>query len=119
MDTPHRALGSAKDGVGHWWRQRVSAVALLPLSLWLLFSLASLPDLSHATVQLWLAQPIPAFLMLAFVIVAYYHMAAGVRVIMEDYIHLPWLKIASIVTLEIASFMLALISLAAVLKLFL
>lgn len=117
--TGNRQLGSAKDGVSRWWGQRLSSVALLPLSLWLIVSLASLPDLSHATVQQWLALPTNAFLMLAFIPVAYYHMASGLRVIVEDYISLPWLKITSIAAVEMAAFMLALISMAAALKLFL
>ena len=112
-------LGSAKEGVKHWWGQRISSVALVPLALWLIFSLASLSDLSHPAIVQWFAMPINSFLMIAFLIIAYYHMALGVRIILEDYVHLPWLKICSIVLMELLAFMLALSSIISVLKLFL
>jgi len=57
-------LGSAKDGTGHWWAQRVSAVALIPLKLWFMFSLLSLPALDYATVRVWLSFPMSGFLAL-------------------------------------------------------
>ncbi len=113
-----RDLGSAKEGVKRWWKQRISSVAVAPLALWLVFSLAQLPDFSYFMVQKWFAIPLNTFLMLAFIIIAYYHMALGLRVIMEDYIHLLWLKVVSIVAMELITFILVLISAVAVMKLF-
>ena len=112
-------LGSAKEGVAHWWAQRLTSVALAPLGLWLAFSLAYLPDLSHPILIDWLAKPVPSVLMLAFVIIACYHMVLGLQVIIEDYIHCPWLKISSLIVTKFGTFLLALAGSTAILKLFL
>ena len=55
-------MGSAKDGTAHWWAQRVTAVALVPLTLWFVFSLLTLPDFEFETVRTWLSVPISGFL---------------------------------------------------------
>jgi succinate dehydrogenase / fumarate reductase membrane anchor subunit len=80
-------LGSAKEGVHHWWMQRLTSVALVPLSIWFLVSLISLPSLDHATVVAWLGQSWTALLMVLFVLVATWHSQLGVRVVIEDYVH--------------------------------
>lgn len=114
-----RDLGSAKEGIHHWWRQRITSIALIPLGLWAAFSLLSFPDFSYVVVHGWFQEPWNTVLMLAVVIIAYYHLALGVRVILEDYIHLTWLKVFSIILLNLASFVLCLISIVAILKIFL
>src|SRR6202166_2609050 len=80
-------MGSAKDGTGHWWAQRVSAVALIPLTLWLFFSLLALPALDYATVRVWLSFPLSGFLALLLVGVLTYHSYLGTNEVIEDYVH--------------------------------
>jgi succinate dehydrogenase / fumarate reductase membrane anchor subunit len=70
----------------HWRNQRLSAIALVPLGLWFLTGLLSLPDLGHATVASWLARPQAALPMLAFGWCALWHSAQGVQVVVDDYV---------------------------------
>jgi succinate dehydrogenase / fumarate reductase membrane anchor subunit len=79
-------LGSAKDGTEHWWSQRVSAVALIPLALWFLFSLLALPSLDYLTVRTWLSFPMSGFLAVLLVAVLTYHSYLGTTVVIEDYV---------------------------------
>ncbi|WP_310497051.1 succinate dehydrogenase, hydrophobic membrane anchor protein [Sandarakinorhabdus sp.] len=81
-----RGLGAAKEGVHHWWLQRVTAVANLALMLWFVASLARLPALDYASVTLWLRQPVAAVPMLLMVISVFWHMRLGVQVFIEDYL---------------------------------
>jgi succinate dehydrogenase / fumarate reductase membrane anchor subunit len=80
-------LGSARDGTAHWWGQRVSAVALVPLSLWFLFSLLRLPSLDYPTVHAWLSFPLSGLLAVLLVAVLTYHSYLGTAVVTEDYVH--------------------------------
>lgn len=70
----------------HWRNQRISAMALVPLGIWFLYALLSQPDLSHATVVAWLAEPWQAGLMLLFGWCALWHSAQGVQVVVDDYV---------------------------------
>jgi succinate dehydrogenase / fumarate reductase membrane anchor subunit len=79
-------LGSAKEGSGHWWAQRVSSVALTVLSLWFLIALATLGDLGYDSVREWMSQPFNAVLLAVLAITIAYHSLLGVQVILEDYI---------------------------------
>ena len=78
--------GAAKEGVHHWWVQRLTAVALAPLAIWFLVSLLSLPSLDYATVRLWLHEDSTALLLLLLVVTAAWHSQLGVRVVIEDYV---------------------------------
>jgi succinate dehydrogenase / fumarate reductase, membrane anchor subunit len=80
-------LGSARDGTAHWWGQRVSAVALVPLTLWFLFSLLWLPSLDYPTVHAWLSFPLSGLLTVLLVAVLTYHAYLGTTVVIEDYVH--------------------------------
>jgi len=79
-------LGSAKGGSAHWYAQRVSAVALVLLSLWFFLSLASLDGATHENVVAWLASPLDAALALLLVVTAAYHALLGLQVVVEDYV---------------------------------
>jgi len=92
--------GAAKDGTDHWWSQRISAVALIPLTLWFLFSLLALPDLHYETVRSWLALPINTLLAVILVAVLAFHSNLGTRVIVEDYVHARATKIAALLLLQ-------------------
>jgi succinate dehydrogenase / fumarate reductase membrane anchor subunit len=80
-------LGSAKSGTGHFWRQRMSAVALIPLSVWFAMSSVSLVGSNLAEVLVFLGEPVNAILTFLFLFAALYHMTLGVQVVIEDYIH--------------------------------
>ena len=79
--------GSAKQGVHHWWQQRLSAIALIPLTIWFAVSVLSLPSFDHVTVQTWMGQSWTALLLVLFILVATWHSQLGVRVVVEDYVH--------------------------------
>jgi succinate dehydrogenase / fumarate reductase membrane anchor subunit len=93
-------LGSAKDGTGHWWAQRVSAVALIPLTLWFLLSLLALPALDYDTVRAWLSVPLSGLLAVLLVAVLTYHSYLGTTVVIEDYVHAAGTKILSLLLLK-------------------
>ena len=93
-------LGSAKDGTGHWWAQRVSAAALIPLTLWFMLSLLALPALDYATVRAWLSVPLSGLLAVLLVAVLTYHSYLGTTVVVEDYVHSAGTKVLSLLLLR-------------------
>jgi succinate dehydrogenase / fumarate reductase membrane anchor subunit len=80
-------LGSAKQGAAHWWAQRLTAVALIPLTLWFAFALLGLPDGSYAVVAQFIAAPLNSILLILLVIALVYHSSLGLQVVIEDYVH--------------------------------
>ena len=82
-----RGLGSAKEGVQHWWMQRLSAVALIPLGIWLVASLVYLGGADHAAIMQWLGAPFTLGALSLTILGAFYHAVLGVQVVVEDYIH--------------------------------
>jgi succinate dehydrogenase / fumarate reductase, membrane anchor subunit len=82
-----RGLGSAKEGVAHWWAQRVTALLLIPLILWFVIALLAHIGADRAAVILWLGQPFTYGLMLVLLGAAFWHAALGLQVVIEDYIH--------------------------------
>jgi succinate dehydrogenase / fumarate reductase, membrane anchor subunit len=95
-------MGSAKDGTAHWWGQRVSAVALVPLTLWFAISLMSLPGLDYDTAHAWIALPLNGFLASLTVAVLTYHSYLGTQVIVEDYVVSSGTKVVSLLLLRFA-----------------
>ena len=93
-------LGSAKDGTGHWWAQRVSAVALIPLTLWFMMSLLALPALDYATVRAWLSVPLSGLLAALLVVALTYHSYLGTTVVIEDYVHAAGTRLLSLLLLR-------------------
>lgn len=106
-----RGLGSAKGGTEHWWAQRVTAVALIPLTLWFVVSVAQLPYASYDTVVDWITSPWNTILLISLIIAVFYHAALGIQVVIEDYVHTDWLKIAGILGMKLLMAFLALASL--------
>jgi succinate dehydrogenase / fumarate reductase membrane anchor subunit len=92
-----RGLGSAGNGVHHWWVQRLTSVALVPLAVWLLVSLLTLPALDFVTLVSWIAGTWTATLLALFVLIASWHSSLGMQVILEDYVHDDGLKTLSLV----------------------
>jgi succinate dehydrogenase / fumarate reductase membrane anchor subunit len=109
-------LGSAKSGVHHWWLQRLTSIALVPLTIWFTVSLASLSSLDHVTVVAWMAQSWTALLLVLLVLVATYHSQLGVRVVVEDYVHNTGLRTVTLVTLTFLHTFLAVAGVFAILK---
>jgi succinate dehydrogenase / fumarate reductase, membrane anchor subunit len=109
-------LGSAHSGVSHWWAQRLTSLALVPLSIWFLVSLLALPSLEHATVVAWMSQSWTALLLVIFVLVAAWHSQLGVQVVIEDYVHGAGAKTLTLVLLRFAHVLIAAAGVFAVLK---
>ena len=82
-----RGLGSAKHGASHWIAERLSAVALVPLVLWAVFGAIRLAASDYQTARIWVSNPLNAVLIVLLIAVTFWHMHAGLRVIVEDYIH--------------------------------
>ena len=80
-----RGLGSAKEGSGHFWHQRLTSLLLVPLVLWLGFSLASMP-VDHATLVAWIGQPLVTAALVLLIAVVFYHAQLGLQVVIEDYV---------------------------------
>jgi len=108
-------LGAARHGVDHWWQQRLSAVALVPLSIWFLVSLLSLPSFDQATVSAWMAHSSTALLLVLFVLAVVWHSRLGVAVVVEDYVH-GGLKTLTLVVLTFAHLLLAAAGVLAILR---
>jgi succinate dehydrogenase / fumarate reductase membrane anchor subunit len=112
-----RGLGSAKEGVSHWWMQRMTALALVPLTLWFVISVISMAGADHAAVRAWAGGPITATLLVALLIAVFYHAKLGLQVVIEDYIHHEGTRIAVIVVMQGTMAVLGLAGVVAVIKL--
>lgn len=111
-----RGLGSAKAGVEHWWIQRLTAVALLPLLAWLVLAVLSMDDYGYATLISWVARPVNATLLIATVLALFWHSALGLQVIIEDYVGGKGLQMALIIAVKFIHIQFAIVSIFAVLK---
>jgi succinate dehydrogenase / fumarate reductase membrane anchor subunit len=109
-------LGAAKDGVQHWWTQRLTSVALVPLSIWFVVSLLTLPGLDYPAVVAWMSQSWTALLLIILVLVAGWHSQLGVRVVVEDYVHGAGARTVTLVAVLFAHVLLAGAAVFAVLK---
>ena len=79
-------LGSAKEGVGHWWAQRVTAIALVPLAVWFVIVVVGLAGADRAVFVDWVRHPVPAVLLVLLLVATFYHGALGLQVVIEDYV---------------------------------
>ena len=110
-----KGLGSAKEGASHWWMQRITAVALVPLAIWLTFAVAMLGGASYETVNGWLQSPIVTVLLILFIVATFYHTQLGLQVIIEDYVG-GWIKIATLVLVNFLCIIFAVAGIIALLK---
>lgn len=108
-------LGSAHSGVGSWWRERVSAIALVPLTIWFTASLVMHMGRDYATVTAWLRTPLAAIAMVLLLIALFWHMALGLQVVIEDYVHSS-MKFPALIAMRFACFALAVAGITAVLR---
>ena len=112
-----RGLGTAKEGVGHWWAQRLTAVALIPLTIWFVASVAALAGADHQTLRDWVASPLVASILILLIVATFYHAYLGLQVVIEDYVHGEGVKIAGLVVVKGLSILLAVIGIVSVLTL--
>ncbi|HEX9158898.1 MAG TPA: succinate dehydrogenase, hydrophobic membrane anchor protein [Rhizomicrobium sp.] len=109
-------LGAAHSGTGHFWRQRVSAVALIPLSAWLVYAVVTLAGVDREVALAFFHQPVNAVAMALFVIAALYHSVLGLQVVIEDYVHTEGWKIALLLFNQLVAWILGALSLFALVK---
>lgn len=109
-------LGTAKDGTEHWWAQRVTALALLLLGSWFLLSLAMADGLRYSDVVVFVGRPVNSVLLILLCATLAYHSYLGIQVVIEDYVHAPGLKLASLLISRFAHVFLALLSAYSVLR---
>lgn len=108
--------GSAKEGVEHWWQQRLTSVALVPLGCWFAVSLVALPAFNHATVVGWMSGGWTALLLMVFLLTATRHSHLGVAVVIEDYVHEEGMKTLALALSSFAHVMVAAVGAWAVLR---
>lgn len=94
-------LGSAKEGVSDWWRERLSAVALVPLTVWLVGSIIAHSGSDYAAFVGWLKTPLTTLMMVLLLVALFYHTAFGLQVVIEDYVH-SVMKIPMLVAMRLA-----------------
>jgi succinate dehydrogenase / fumarate reductase membrane anchor subunit len=112
-------LGSAKAGTSHWWMQRVTAVALLPLSFWLITFLDLSLNAPYQQTVAWLTSPFNTVCIMAWVLAVFYHSALGLQVVIEDYVAAEGIKIISVWAVNLIFLFLALAALIAVFRILL
>lgn len=112
-----RGLGSAKAGTDHWWYQRMTAIALIPLLIWFVVSLVSLIGADRQDIQDWLSSPISATLLIVLIIALFKHAALGVQVVVEDYVTVKALKLTIVIATNLGATLIAVLSVISVLRL--
>ncbi len=110
-------LGSAKGGVGHWWAQRITAIALVPLTIWFVISVIALAGADRSVFVEWVHHPLPAVLLVLLLIATFYHAALGLQVVIEDYIENEIERLALLIVMRLGAVLLAGLGIYAVLKL--
>lgn len=112
-----RGLGAARTGTAHWWAERATSVALVPLTLWFVYVAIHLSGLPRAAVSAWASHPLNATLLAALVLVTFHHMQLGLQVVMDDYIHGERPRMLALLAMKGVVALLALTSIISVLKL--
>jgi succinate dehydrogenase / fumarate reductase membrane anchor subunit len=112
-----RGLGSARAGATHWWVQRLTSLALVPLTLWFVCAVVRMIGATRDDVVSWMAGPLPIVLMLALVIATFHHLQSGLQVVIEDYVHQDWLRVGSILLVKAIALLLALACIVSTLRL--
>jgi succinate dehydrogenase / fumarate reductase membrane anchor subunit len=109
-------LGAAGEGAGHWWMQRMTAVALVPLVIWFVFSVALIGEMNYEAITAWIGSPIVAVLLILSIVAGCYHLQLGMKVIIEDYTHVEWMKLTSIIVVNFVCIVLMVAGILSVLK---
>ena len=111
-----RGLGSAKEGVHHFWAQRITAVALIPLVAWFAISLIMMSDADYAVVRAWIGSPAVMVLLTLTIVIGLHHGQLGMQVVIEDYVHSEGLKLALIVLMRFIAVFFGLAAIVAILR---
>ncbi|NKC13532.1 MAG: succinate dehydrogenase, hydrophobic membrane anchor protein [Gammaproteobacteria bacterium] len=117
-----RGLGSAKEGTHHFWWQRLTALALVPLAVFCVIGLLTLTAAgqnaadTYNTARAWIAHPVVAVLVVVTIAMVFHHGQLGLQVVIEDYIHAEWIKLTALLTAKFAAVVFALIGILAVLR---
>ena len=106
--------GTSGENIRRWWYQRLSAVALLPLSLWFIYDLSTLASLEHAVVRAWLATPSSIILFILLIPTLFYHAQSGLQEVIEDYVASERQKTAAVFVVKFLAMLCALASMLAV-----
>lgn len=112
-----RGLGSAQEGVGHWWAERISGLALVPLTLWFVYYATKFAGADLATVKAWIGTAQNPVLLILLIIVGFHHAQMGLQVVIEDYVHSEGAKTVSVILVKMAAVFLAVLNVFAVLRL--
>jgi succinate dehydrogenase / fumarate reductase, membrane anchor subunit len=110
-----RALRTKSPALHHWWWQRITAVVLVPLSLWFAASLITMVGAGHAAAAAWVGSPGVALLLVVFILALCYHAYLGVEVVMDDYVHIEWVKAKGVLAVQVVLGLLAVVGVLAVL----
>ena len=112
-----RGLGSSNDGIHHWWVQRLTGIALIPLVLWFVFYAVALASADLATVKAWVGAHYNPVLLILLIICMFHHGQLGLQVVIEDYIHKESVKVTSLILVKGGALLLGACSAFAVLRL--
>ena len=111
-----RGLGSAKEGVHHFWAQRITAVALIPLVAWFAISLIMMSGADYAVVRAWIGSPVVMVLLTLTIVIGLHHGQLGMQVVIEDYVHNDGVKLALIVLMRFIAVFFGLAAIVAILR---
>jgi succinate dehydrogenase / fumarate reductase, membrane anchor subunit len=111
-----RGLGSAKDGLHHWWAQRLTAVALIPLVAWFAISLIMMSGADYGVVRAWIGSPVVMVLLTLTIVIGLHHGQLGLQVVIEDYVHNDGMKLALIVLMRFIAVFFGLAAIVAILR---
>ena len=111
-----RGLGSAKGRLHHWWAQRLTAVALIPLVVWFAVSLVMLSGADYGAVRAWIGSPVVMVLLILTIAIGLHHGQLGLQVVIEDYIHSDGWKLAWIILVRFIAVLFGLAAIVAVLR---
>ncbi len=111
-----RGLGAAGYGTEHWWAQRLTAIALVPLSIWFVVAVIPLASVDHGVALAWIGDPVNSTLLTLLVAATMHHTQLGLQVIIEDYVQAEGVKLAAVLLVKAAALVLGLASIFAVLK---
>lgn len=95
-----RGLGASHQGTAHFTHQRITAYALIPLSVWLIWQLSTIANFSYQHLIMWIEQPFNAIFLIAYILFTAYHLVLGLQMIIEDYIGTHWLKLSLLLGLK-------------------
>lgn len=111
-----RGSGSAQEGTHHWWVQRLSSVLLIPLVAWLIYAGLKLAGSSYETASAFVTQPLNSGIAILLALTVFYHAKLGLQVVVEDYVHTPWLEVTMQLLIKLFALLGALITTLAILR---